>query len=175
MKNQKSTTFSRSQSEISNKQLLDNITLINSKHPLLKQKSQCALVDYSKQLRQVTTSTDARQRTKSTGDVVSGQDLVESSNSCSPKVRVSSGSFFYGQVVAKQKLHAIQNPVKKARPVEKKRGERQIQTSFSCAKQVRDFFEMSKQQVIFCIFFFQLCVSMHLYYVIMNLKCQVCI
>ena len=175
MKNQSSTGFSRSQSEISSKQSLDNVTTINSKHAIVKQKSQCALVDYSKHLRQVTTDTDARQRRRSIGDVVSGQDLFESSNSGSPKVRVSSGSFFYGQVVAQQQLHAIQNPIKKARPVEKIRRERKIQKSFSCAFQVRDFFDRSTQQVIFFIVFCQLFVSVHLYYLIMTLKCKVCV
>ena len=171
MKNRSSTGFCRSQSEIISKQSLDTVTAMNSKHALVKQKSQCTLVDYSKQSRQVNVDTDVRQRGKSIGDVISGQDLFESSNSSSPKVRVSSGSFFYGQVVAQQQLHAIQ----KAKPVEKFCRDRKIQSSFSCALQVRDYFERSIQQVIFFIFCCQVCVSVHLYYLIMTLKCQVCV
>jgi len=157
----------------SSKHMLSNTTTIKVTSPFVKQKSQSSLIDSSKQLNQVNVDTDTRHRRISNVSIVCDKTLLENSNDTSPKVRVSSGSFFYGQVVAQQQLQAKRNSTMNARPFEDVCPDIKTQSRFLGAHQIRSYFDMPIQKVIFLIFWFQVCVSMHMYYLIMTLKCQV--
>jgi len=99
--------------------------------------------------------------------------LPESTSGSSPKVLVTSGSFLYGEVVAEQKLQAKRNSTTNDMPFENVGPHIKTQWSFCVPRKVREYFDMPMQQVIFLIFWAQVCVSMHLYYLIMTLKCPV--
>jgi len=159
----------------SSKQSSSNTTTIKETSPFLKQKSLSNLPDSSKQLHKVNVDTGTWHRRISNSNIVCDETLLKDSNDIRSKVRVSSGSFFYGQVVAQQQLQAIQNSTMNARPFENVCPDIKTQSRFFGAHQVRGYFDMPIQQVIFLIFWFQVCVSMHIYYSIMTLKCQLCV
>jgi hypothetical protein len=173
--------ISRSLSSGSSKQYLHDSAIMKSKHDLIKQKSHSAILDDSKKSRQnkdkslnactknsndTFKPTRVRQRTKSTGDISSEQDILGSDNSVSPKMRVSSGSFFYSQVVAQQQLHAKQNTINGVNSAEKAYSNKKSKLPLFWEIQVLAFFEKSATQVVFFIVCCQLCVSMYLYYMI---------
>jgi len=156
------------------KESLGDVKTTQHKNPFVKQKSQSSLPDSSKQLRQINVDKDFKKRRKSMIQVVVGQDLSEGSNTKSPNVRISSGSLFYSQVVAQQHLQTKCNPIRNAKPAYKVCEDKQTKYIVSYAKQVRDLFEKSIQQVIIFIFFCQLCTSVNLYYLFMtqSFKCE---
>ena len=168
-----SSEFHRSKSEIGTNKQFDSEKTIKPTKPFVKQKSQSTLQDYLKQSQKVNEEKDVWKRRKSVVTVGSGEILPESSNGNSLKVRVSSGSFFYGQVVAQQQLQATRNSTKNARPFENVGPDIKTQLSFSYAQKLRDYFEMSIQQVIFLVFVCQVCASLYLYYLIITPKSQV--
>jgi len=177
MKSQHSFLREKTQSNFqdSSKQSSSNTTTIKETSPFLKQKSLSNLPDSSKQLHKVNVDTGTWHRRISNSNIVCDETLLKDSNDIRSKVRVSSGSFFYGQVVAQQQLQAIQNSTMNARPFENVCPDIKTQSRFFGAHQVRGYFDMPIQQVIFLIFWFQVCVSMHIYYSIMTLKCQLCV
>ena len=95
----------------------------------------------------------------------SAENLFESSSGNNPKTHVSSGTFFYGQVIAQQKIQATRDSAKNARPLENVYPD--IKT------QVRDYFEVSMPPVILFVFCCQVVISIHLYILITTLKNQV--
>jgi len=177
MKSQHSFLREKTQSNFqdSSKQSSSNTTTIKETSPFLKQKSLSNLPDSSKQLHKVNVDTGTWHRRISNSNIVCDETLLKDSNDIRSKVRVSSGSFFYGQVVAQQQLQAIQNSTMNARPFENVCPDIKTQSRFFGAHQVRGYFDMPIQQVIFLIFWFQVCVSMHIYYSIMTLKYQLCV
>ena len=153
------------------KQSLDNATTMKPTNPFLKQKSLSTMADSSKQSQLVNVDTSIRQRRSAIVGIVCGEKFFENSNDTSPKVHISSGSFFYGQVVAQQQLQATRNQTKNGGPFENICPDIKTQSTVSCAQQVRDYFKMSMQQVILLGFLCQVCVSLYLYYSIVTLKC----
>ena len=169
----KSSEFNRSKSEIGTNKQFDSEKTIKPTNPFVKQKSQSTLQDSLKQSQNINADKDVWKRRKSMVSVEPGEMFAESSNGSSPKVRVSSGSYFYGQVVAQQQLQATRNSTKSARPFENAGPDIKTQLSFSCARKLRDYFEMSMQQVIFFVFVCQVCASLYLYYLIITLQSQI--
>ena len=178
----------RSLSSGSSKQSLHDSALMKIQHDLVKQKSHSAILDDSKKSRQnkdkslnacskksndTFEPTPVRQRTKSIGDICSEQDILGRDNGASPKMRVSSGSFFYSQVVARQKLHAKQNTIQGVNSAEKAHSNKKSKLPVFWEIQVLAFFERSAAQVVLFIVCCQLCVIMYLYYMIAthNAKC----
>ena len=94
------------------------------------------------------------------------QKLFESSSGNNPKTRVSSGSFFYGQVIAQQKVQATRDAATNVKNVCP-----DIKTQ--CASKVRDSFKVSMPPVILFVFCCQVFISIHLYILITTLKNQV--
>jgi len=168
-----SSEFHRSKSDIGTKKTLDDAKTMKRTKSFVKENSQSTLQDYLKQSQQINVDKDVWNKRKSVVTVRSGEILPESSNGNSLKVRVSSGSFFYGQVVAQQQLQATRNSTKNARPFENVGPDIKTQLSFSYARKLRDYLEMSIQQVIFLVFVCQVCASLYLYYLIITLKSQV--
>jgi len=165
--------FHRSKSEICTKKQFDYEKTIKPTKRFVKQKSQSTLQDSLKQWQKISEDKDTWKRQKSMVSIERGEMFAESSNGSSPKVRVSSGSYFYGQVVSQQQLQATRNSTKNARPFENVGPHIKTQLSFSCARKLRDYFKMSMQQVIFFVFVCQVCTSVYLYYLIITLQSQI--
>ena len=168
-----SSEFHRSKSEICTNKQFDSEKTIKPTTRFVKQKSQSTLQDSLEQSQKINEDKDTWKRQKSVVSIERGEMFAESSNSSSPKVRVSSGSYFYGQVVSQQQLQATRNSTKNARPFENVGPDIKTQLSFSYAQKLRDYFEMSIQQVIFLVFVCQVCASLYLYYLIITPKSQV--
>jgi hypothetical protein len=178
--------FSRSYSNFALDPYQNPTTSINVKTDLTKHESQCVVSDYSKEsYKENVVNTpkrknnnidtpNTRHRRKSVGDIMCEQNHSGGSSSNSPKVRVSSGSFFYGQVIAKQKLNLIPDSIKKVKHVEKYYTDSEIRSKVSYGIPTFYFFKKLDTPAILCIFFCQLCVNANLYYLIWTRDCQIC-
>jgi len=137
----------------------DTVGPSNTKSKLVKQNSLCTMDEYSKHTG------------KALSDIMLERDLFRrTGSSMSPTKRVSSGSSFYGQVVAQQQLQASQNHSKSPTLVKKTRLPMEIQRGVSWGEQIRDLLEKPTKLFLF-ICFCQACVSVHLYYLMTTMKC----
>jgi len=188
--NNKANKTSRTISSDVSKQLLHDLTIMNCTRGFIKQKSYSAIFENSKKSRQDHVNNPKpgtsnskknldvahmRHRTKSVSDIVYRPDISGDSYSSSPKVRVSSGSLFYSQVFAQQKLHAKQNPINHVKRVEKVYLNKKNSLFVFFEKQNFAFLEGFAKQNMLSIVCCQLCVNMYLYYLITTLECRVCV
>jgi len=156
-------------------QLLEKATTIQPKHQFVEQNSMSALEHYPRKSRPAQVDKNDKRQSISTMSCVTAGPICESSSSSSPKVCVSSGSLFYNEVLKQQKMHDVRQSANNATPFENTSREIKTPSSLSGARQVGNYSEMSVRQAIFLGFWCNVCVSLHLYYLISTLRCQVCV
>ena len=156
-------------------QLFEKATTLQPKYQFMKQNSMSDMEHYLEQSQALHVDKNDKRQSISTMSCVTAGPICESSSSSSPKVCVSSGSLFYNEVLKQQKMHDVRQSANNATPFENTSREIKTPSSLSGARQVGNYSEMSVRQAIFLGFWCNVCVSLHLYYLISTLRCQVCV
>ena len=156
-------------------QFLEKATTIQPKNQFLKQNSMSALEHHLEQSQALHVDKNNKRHSFPTMSCVTIGQIRESRSSSSPKVRVSSGSLFYNEVLKQQKIHDVRQSANNATPFENISPEIKTPSFLSGTRQFGNYSEMSVRQVIFLAFWCNLCFSLHLYYLISTSRCQVCV